>query len=64
MPPVTTSAVWKLFSPNPNAQHHNLRVEMAAREQFFDRNESGHFPNFAHPANFAPEPFHRRPPRR
>ena len=32
-----------------NAQHHNLRIEMAACKQLFDRNESGQSPIFAHP---------------
>ncbi|MFN7544868.1 MAG: hypothetical protein ACK5TN_18965, partial [Acidobacteriota bacterium] len=40
----------------PNAQHHNLLVEMATGEQLFDRNESGHSSIFAHPEKFAPEP--------
>jgi hypothetical protein len=49
----------------PNAQHHNLRIEMAIGEQLFDRNRSGHSPIFAHAADFAPEPdlSTRLPPR-
>ncbi len=41
----------------PNAQHHNLGVQMAACKQLLDGNESGHSLIFAHPEKLAPEPF-------
>jgi hypothetical protein len=45
----------------PNAQDHNLRIEMAAGEQLFAWNEAGHSPIFAHAAEFAPEPLGQGP---
>ena len=39
-----------------NAQHHNLRMEMATGEQFFNWNKPRHHPIFAYLCDFAPEP--------
>jgi hypothetical protein len=39
-----------------NAQHHNLPIEMATGEQFFNWNKPRHHPIFAYLFDFAPEP--------
>jgi hypothetical protein len=39
-----------------NAQHHNLRIEMAIGKQFFNWNKLRHHPIFAYLVDFAPEP--------